>query len=169
MALTEQGSMLPLQQWNDSLRGLAQTEFANVHDVIIGTLMPHMGHISMDQNRAFRIKLSADGRQGYFGWTNPGWGWIVDKSAATKLTAVYDGGLCFRTDDNWWLSVGTAPSRKGYVGFFYHQNRGTWEYNPKTKRLKSGVNDAVMSLHSGDSYIYCWPDYVAADIELEEV
>jgi hypothetical protein len=161
--------MLPLQQWVDSMKGRAHKEFEGVHDWVINALNPHMGRVSMDQRATVRIKLTADGRQAYFGWTSPGWGWLVDKTAATKLIMIYDNGLCFRTEDDWWLSVGTAASREGYVGFFYHQNRGTWEYDRQTKRLKSGVNGAVMSLRSGDSYIYCWPDYAAAEVELEEV
>jgi len=171
-ARAETGVMLPLEQWNESMKSRAHTVFDSVHDKVIGALKPNMGHVSMDQGGTFRMKLTARGRQGYLGWTSPGWGWFVDQGAATKLRVVYDNGIFFVADGGWeypWLSVGTNSPNTDYVGYYYTHNRGPWEYNPATRRLKSGVNGAVLSMKPGDSYIYCKPEYEAVDVEFEQV
>jgi len=171
-ACTESKEVISLQDWatSPSLVARAQVVFKDVHDVIIRAVKPNVGPVSMDLNGTYRLKLrTKSGRQGYFGWTSPGWGWIVDQDAATKLKIVYDGANYFTTLDGWWLSVGAVGANNGYVGFYYQHNRGSWTYDPATKRLKSGVNDAVMSMRDGDNYIYCWSGYDAIDVELEAV
>jgi hypothetical protein len=165
----EAGNMRPLQQWAESMVGRAHLVFNDVHDKVIGTVKPHMGHVSMDQGATYLLKISSSSKQGYLGSTNGHWGWLKDKDGAVKLKMVYDGAVFLTTEDGWWLSVGTVGVNKGYVGFYYQQNRGAWEYDAAAKRLKSKVNDAVMSMQRGDDYIYCWPDYETVDVEIESV
>ncbi|MFN0148625.1 MAG: DUF4157 domain-containing protein [Dehalococcoidia bacterium] len=163
------GSMLPLQQWHENQKNRANAAFEKVHDVIIGTLNPHMGHVSMDQVGTFRIKLSYAGKQKYLG--NDGeYARLVDRKDATVLKMRFENGIFYGTGDDWWLSVGTVGVRNGYCRFYFWKNAGnaTWEYDAATKRLKSGVNGAVMSFNGDDGYVYCWSGYPAIDVELED-
>jgi Domain of unknown function (DUF4157) len=163
--------MLPLQQWNASLRDRALAVFEGVHDIILGVLNPHMGHVSQDQDY-FLIKLSYGGLQGYLGRDSSQWAVLADHDHAAKLRVrYYEDQIYYGTEDGWWLSVEAAAGRRGYVGFYWWDNAGhpDWKYDKQAKRLTSSFYDrAPMSIGS-DSYIYCWSDYPAADVELQDM
>ncbi len=171
LARGESGEMLPLQAWNTSLRGHALKVFEGVHDLVLGSLSPRMGHVSQDQSY-FVIRLSYRGKVGYLGRDGENWARLVDRDRATKLRLRTDGKeLCYGTEDDWWLSVGTAPGRRGYVGFWWWNNSGhpDWQYNGATKRLTSSYYDRAEMSMQDDGYIYCWKGFSAADIDLQDV
>ncbi|OAI41043.1 hypothetical protein AYO38_04795 [bacterium SCGC AG-212-C10] len=171
--LPGESDLLPIQTWNDRLKGRANGVFAGVHDIIIGSLKPNMGRMSVDLGATYRIKLTTAGNVvGYMGSYNDHWSsFVKDKASAIPVRFTYDNGVYIRTPDNWVLSVGTNGARKGYVGFYYPANAGTatWEYDANTKRLKSNINGANMVTHNDDGYIYCWSDYGSATVELEDI
>lgn len=171
VARSQSGDVLPLQQWNASLKGHAFTVFEGVHDLVLGTLQPRMGHVSQDLSHVV-IQLSYQGKQGYLGRDADGWGRLVDRDNATRLRLrTADGQSYYGTDDDWWLSVGTTGVRAGYVSFYWWNNCGhpDWKYDRATKRLTSAYSSrAGMSIRD-DGFIYCWPSYPAADVELQDV
>ena len=171
LARTQTGEMLALQQWNASMKDHAFEVFEGVHDLVIGTLQPRMGHVSQDQSY-FVIQLSYHGKQGYLGRDGDNWARLVDRDHATRLRLRTDGNeLYYGTEDDWWLSVGTATGRRGYVGFWWWNNTGhpDWRYDRATKRLTSSYYDRAGMSIQDDGYIYCWSDYPAADVELHDV
>ena len=42
--------MLPLEQWNDSMRNRANQEFESVHDIVLSCVHPRIGHVSADMS-----------------------------------------------------------------------------------------------------------------------
>lgn len=171
VARAASGDLLPLREWNASLKGRAFTAFESVHDIVLGSLQPRMGHVSQDLSHVV-VQLSYQGKQGYLGRDADGWGRLVGRDDATRLRLrMVDGQNYYGTDDDWWLSVGTTGTRAGYVSFYWWNNCGhpDWRYDRTTKRLTSSYSSrAGMSIRD-DGYVYCWPSYPAADVELQEV
>lgn len=170
LARTRTGEMVALQQWNASMKSRAFEVFEDVHDLVIGTVQPRMGHVSQDQSY-FVVQLAYHGKQGYLGRDSQNWARLVDRDHATRLRLrTDDNQRYYGTEDDWWLSVGTAPGRRGYVGFWWWNNAGhpDWQYDQATKRLTSAYFDRAGMSIQDDGYIYCWSDYPAADIELQD-
>ncbi len=162
--------MVPLHDWNTSLKAQAFTVFDSVHDLVLGTLQPRMGHVSQDQSR-FVIRLSYDGKQGYLGRDSDNWGRLVGRNDATRLRLRTVGDeTYFGTEDDWWMSVGTAVGRRGYVGFYWWNNSGhpNWHYDAVAQRLTSSFYDGAGVSLQDDGYIYCWADYPAATVTLQD-
>lgn len=66
------------------------------------------------------VQLSYHGKQGYLGRDGANWARLVDRDHATRLRLRTDDNQCYYgTEDDWWLSVGTATGRRGYVGFWW--------------------------------------------------
>lgn len=124
---------------------------------------------------AMLMKLSVNGLKGYLGKGTDEWACLVEKERAVRLTTKeYRGQLFYGTEDDWWMSVGTADARNGYVGFYAWNNAGwpNFRYDAANKRLLSDLGNGPMSLHvTYDGFVYCWAadGYAAADVEIETV
>jgi len=166
--------MLPLEQWSDSMRDRAYTEFKSVHDVVLSYVRPRIGHISADMG-AFVLRLSRNGMEGYLARGKNDWAVLSDRDNAVRLRARDDGGaLYYGTEDDKWLSVGTVGANEGYVGLYGWKTTGypAWKYDVVSRRLTSGLAGAAVGIKEySDGHIYCYggAGYVPAEVEVEYV
>ena len=170
-ARTESGETVTLQQWNESMKARAFTQFSSVHDVVLSMVHQKMGHVSQDQD-FFLVHLAQGGKEGYLGRTSGEWATLVDKEHATKLRRrTFNNQTYYGTEDGWWLSVGTALGRRGSVGFWWWRNSGEpdWQYDEATKRLTSSYFNRVGMSIGDDGYLYCWDGYAPAETRVETV
>jgi hypothetical protein len=166
--------MLPLEQWSDSMRDRAHTEFKGVHDVVLSYVRPRIGHISADMG-AFVLRLSRNGMEGYLARGRNDWAVLSDRDNAVRLRARNDNGeLYYGTEDDKWLSVGTVGVNEGYVGLYGWKTTGypAWKYDVASKRLTSGLAGAAVGIKEySDGHVYCYggAGYAPAEVDVEYV
>ena len=168
------GAMLPLEQWNDSMRGRANEEFDSVHDIILSLAHPRMGHVSADMSY-FYLKVSRNGMEGYLGRGANDWAVLADRDNAARLrTRTDDGAVYYGTDDDKWLSVGTVGGNKGYVGLYGWKTTGypAWNYDVANRVLSSGLAGAPLGINEySDGHLYCYSGagYAPVTVDIEYV
>ena len=174
-ATTEQGAMLPLEQWSDSMKSRAYTQFSTVHDLVLSAVNPRMGHVSADMSW-FYLKVSRNGMEGYLGRGTNDWAVLADRGHAARLRTRVDtdGAVYYGTEDDKWLSVGTVGVNKGYIGLYGWKTTGypAWSYDPASKQLISGLANGPLSVAEySDGHLYCYggSGYAPAQVDIEYV
>lgn len=113
------------------------------------------------------IQLSHNGVVlGYLNKDGHGWAVLSDEALPLEMY-IYGDVTYYRiaADTSSYLSVGNAPARKGYVGFYGWS--GASSFTLKNDHLVSDYNGQQMSFYSkDDGYIYCWDDYTVVEVKL---
>ncbi len=169
------GPTLPLEQWSDSMKAQASVEFAKVHDLILSSVHPWIGHVSADLSW-FLLKVSRNGMEGYLGRGPHDWAVLADKSNAARLRTRVDtdGAVYYGTEDDKWLSVGTVGANKGYVGLYGWKTTGypAWTYDVSSRQLMSGLANAPIGINEySDGHLYCFAGsgYAPTNVDIEYV
>ncbi|MGD0453045.1 MAG: hypothetical protein ABSB69_05570 [Solirubrobacteraceae bacterium] len=144
-----------------------------VQNVPSGAFAESPSAASPDATSTFIIALYNNGiLQGYLGIDDGGWAVLVSdlSSAARLIWYPYNSVNYIQvTSGNWqnyYMSVGTAPTRNGYVGFYGWWGAAGWSFDGT--HLKSAVNQQHMSIYSIDNaYIYAWDAYTVLDVKLQ--
>jgi len=120
----------------------------------------------------FKMKLSANGVQiGWLGQNGNGWAVLATdpKDALTLEQYPYDGKMYYRIkDSSKYMSVGTTPANKAYVGFYAWISSSS--FTRRGSHLVSDLNGQAFSLYSKDNgYIYAWDAYTVLDVDFQQV
>lgn len=112
------------------------------------------------------MSLSKSGvHQGYLNRNDKDWAVLSDDPLQLEQY-LYNGKTYYRVaaDNTRYMSVGNAPARKGYVGFYSWS--GATSFQLSGQNLVSDYNGQKLSLYSQDDrYLYCWDDYSVLEVK----
>jgi hypothetical protein len=121
----------------------------------------------------FKIQLSTSSgvKLGWLGQNNNGWATLVTdvKQALTIEQYPFDGKMYYRIkDSNKYMSVGTTPANKAYVGFYLWASASS--FTRRGRNLVSDLNGQALSIYSTDNaYIFAWDAYTILDVDFQQM